>query len=245
MPAFNAGTTIEQSIISVYNQNYSAWELLIINDGSTDRTEEIASIWSIKDKRIRYFENEKNSGVSYSRNRGMKLAKGKWIAFLDSDDMWTKDKLSVQLRKMNEDFSLFSFTGVSFIDEHGNPYTGIMEVKDKLRYRDLLRHNSVSCSSVVMHRSLIDFATFEGDIMSEDFASWLNILKELKVCTGVNQPLLIYRLSKTSKSGNKVKSAIMGYRTYRHHGLGVLSSVFYLFSHLVNSVRKYSKIGLI
>ena len=243
MPAYNAEKTINESILSVFNQDYSTWELLIINDGSTDSTEDIIMKWTIKDERIIHIKNEENKGVSFSRNRGMKIAKGKWIAFLDSDDLWKHNKLTVQLHKMTHYDSLFSFTSSSFIDNMGNPYSGIFEVKEKLKYCDLLKHNSITCSSVVMHRSLIKFATFEGDAMSEDYASWLNILRELKTCTGVNEPLIIYRLSKKSRSGNKFKSALMGYRAYRQHGLGVFLSLLYLASHLLNSITKYKKIG--
>lgn len=245
MPAFNAANTINESILSVYTQDYLTWELLIINDGSSDHTEEVILKWVEQDKRIIYIKNDENKGVSYSRNLGMKIAKGEWISFLDSDDLWTKDKLSIQLHLMIKKKSLFSFTGTSFIDNQGNPYPGFFEVKEDLKYNDLLRHNSIACSSTILHRSLIKFASFKGDAMSEDFASWLNILRELKTCTGINKPLLIYRISKQSKSGNKFKSAFMGYKAYRQHGLGVLLSMFYLFNHLFNSVKKYKKIGLV
>lgn len=242
MPAFNAEKTIVQSIESVSHQTYHHWELIIINDGSSDNTETLIQHWVEKDSRIKYYPNASNQGVSYSRNRGMSLAKGEWIAFLDSDDLWVSHKLEIQLHQMQKSNHQFSFTGVTFIDEEGHPYHGNMEVKERLHYKHLLKHNSISCSSVIMHSSLIKYASFEGDQMSEDYASWLNILKELKECVGINQPLLIYRMSKNSKSGNKFKSALMGYRAFRHHGLNPILSLTYLMHHLLNSLIKYSKI---
>lgn len=245
MPAYNAVKTINQSIQSVVNQEYQNWELIVINDGSSDQTYDLMKQWSCKDTRIIIINNIMNKGVSYSRNKGMSVSKGLWIAFLDSDDLWTKDKLTIQLKTMKDNNHLFSFTGVSFIDYFEQPYPGIMEVKEKLTYHGLLKHNSISCSSVIMHHDLIQYASFEGDQMSEDFASWLNILKVIRECTGVNKPLLIYRISKNSKSSNKLKSALMGYRAYRHHGIKPLYSILYLISHLLNSLKKYKSIGKI
>lgn len=242
MPAYNAAKTIDLAIESVLHQTHTHFELLIIDDGSIDDTKNRIQQWNLKDTRVRLIENEVNSGVSVSRNHGMKQALGEWIAFLDSDDLWAHNKLELQLRALKHSNQLFSFTGSSFINEEGQEYPGLMSVRETLSYAQLLRHNSISTSSVLMHHSLIPYAHFSGDHMSEDFASWLNIVKHLKTVVGVNQPLLIYRLSSRSKSGNKFKSALMGYRAYRYHGCSSMMSLFYLSHHLLASVKKYKKI---
>lgn len=243
MPAYNAEKTIEKTISSVLNQSYDKFEIIIIDDGSKDNTAEIVSAIANKDKRIRFFRNEKNVGVSATRNRGISLAKGDWIAFLDSDDMWTADKLEKQIKLIaNKARANLLFTGSSFIDENNNPYSYILKIPEVVKYRDLLKQNVISCSSVLVKKQCLSGLKMERDDMHEDFAMWLQILKKEHCAYGINEPLLIYRLSKGSKSGNKVKAAKMTFMVYRYVGLNLFQSVYYMLFYTIKSVGKYKNI---
>ena len=118
MPSYNTGKYIRETIYSVINQTYENWELLIVDDCSTDNTDEIVD--AIKDDRIKYFKNDFNSGAAISRNRALKEANGRWIAFLDSDDIWEETKLEKQIKFMVDNNYYFSYTNYIEIDENSN-----------------------------------------------------------------------------------------------------------------------------
>ncbi len=242
MPAYNCEKYITESINSVINQSYKNWELLVLDDGSKDETLNIINEFGQKDSRIKVFPNGKNMGVSATRNRGIDLATGNWIAFLDSDDMWTTDKLENQLAIVEEKLAEFVFSGASYIDESGRPYKGIFEVPEMVTYKKLRNHNVISCSSVLVKKKYFENIKMEKDEMHEDFAVWLRILKLGINAYGVNKPLLIYRISKNSKSGNKLKSIKMTYNVFRFIGINPFSAVYYTVRHLLASVSKYEKI---
>lgn len=245
MPAYNSGRFIEKAINSVLNQSYNNFELLIIDDGSEDNTADIVNTIAKKDLRIHYIRNEKNLGVSAARNRGILLASGDWIAFLDSDDKWASDKLEKQINLINENKLVkFLFTGSSFVDERDNPYSYVFRVPEKVSYQDLLKQNVISCSSVLVNKQCISGLKMERDDLHEDFAMWMQILKKETYAYGINQPLLIYRLSGNSKSGNKVKSAKMTFKVYRYLGLNLFQSVYFMFFYLYRNAKKYRRISL-
>lgn len=133
MPAYNAAGTIRLSVESVLAQTVSDWELIVIDDGSSDDTAEILAQMAARDRRIRFLQNERNSGASYTRNRAVALAEGEWIAFLDSDDLWHPQKLEKQLTLAAEHPDMvICYTASSFINDDGNPYPyRIMKIGDK------------------------------------------------------------------------------------------------------------------
>lgn len=239
MPAFNAGKTIESAILSVLSQTYRDFELIIVNDCSTDDTEKIINKFKEKDERIVYIKNEQNSGVSYSRNNAIKYAKGKWIAFLDSDDIWIKDKLEKQinLAEKNSD-AVLVYTASSFITANGEPYLYVLHAKEKINYKTLLKKNLVSCSSVMVKKAIVEKIEMPSDKMSEDYYVWLQILKEYKYAYGIDEPLLVYRLSQKSKSSNRIKSAKMTFNTY--HAIGYSNVISFLLTcrYSIHSITK-------
>lgn len=141
MAAYNAEKTISMAINSVLAQTFADWELLVINDCSKDRTAEIVA--SFTDPRIRLLQNEKNSGVSISRKKGMEAANGEWIAVLDSDDAWTPNKLEKQIKLANDTGAELIFTGSAFMDGDGKPIDWQLHVPTTLPYRELLKQNLV------------------------------------------------------------------------------------------------------
>lgn len=242
MPAYNAQRTLHQAVDSALCQTYQNIELLIIDDFSSDSTGQIAEEYIKQDRRVRLLKNNKNLGVAASRNRGVAAARGEWVAFLDSDDAWAADKLEKQLSCAAARHGEFIFTGSAFMDADGNRKVGLLHVPAQVTYKELLKQNVISCSSVMIKKSLVCKYKMAGDFLHEDFAVWLQILRDGKTAFGVDEPLLIYRLSAGSKSGNKWKAAKMTYRVYRHIGLNVFSAVYYWMHYLFRSVRKYSKL---
>ena len=178
MPAYNCEKYITEAIASVVNQTYPSWELIVIDDGSQDNTVNIVKGLVLKDKRINLYQNERNMGVSKTRNKGISVAKGQWIAFLDSDDCWAPEKLQRQLCISEEHKEAeFIFSASRFMDENGGLFKWIMPVPEVVTYRDLLKHNVISCSSVLISRQCLGNHRMISDAIHEDFALWLEILK--------------------------------------------------------------------
>ena len=237
MAAYNAEKTINQAINSVLNQTYENWELIVINDCSSDQT--VALVEAYTDPRIRLIHNATNSGVSVTRARGAEAAAGEWIAILDSDDAWEKDKLEKQVALQKEKNANLLFTASQFMNANGAPIDWVLHAPAEISYRKLLKQNLVSNSSVLVRKSLYQQHYVMGDGMHEDFACWLQILRSGEKAYGVDEPLLIYRLSGNSKSGNKLKAAKMNWNTYRAVGLNVFSSMYYMAWYTVKSLLKY------
>lgn len=243
MPAYNAAGYLNESVESVVHQTYGDWELLILDDASEDGTAQMATEWMQRDARIRYVKNEENLGVAATRNRGVALAKGEWIAFLDSDDAWEPEKLNRQLETAKRQQSSFLFTGSAFMDEMGKRLDYILTVPERIGFGELAKQNVVSCSSVLIRKELIAVYPMQGRRIHEDFVVWLRILKERKMeAVGVNEPLLIYRLSAASKSGNKWKAAGMNWRVYREIQLPLLLCCYYQWCYAVRGLKKYAGI---
>lgn len=242
MPAYNCEKYIIEAINSVLDQTYNNWELIIIDDGSIDNTLQIIEHFSQKDYRIKSLPNEKNMGVSATRNRGIDFASGNWIAFLDSDDMWEPLKLEKQFEVAESKSADFLFTGSSYINEIQEKLKGNFEVPEKITYKKLRTQNVISCSSVLVKKEFFKNIKMENDEMHEDYAVWLRILKLGVTAYGLNEPLLIYRISKSSKSGNKLKTIKMSYRVFRFVGINPIGSIYFMSRHLLASVLKYIKI---
>lgn len=242
MAAYNAEATIRQSIQSVLNQTYSNLELLVIDDCSRDGTATLAEKIAKTDSRVRLIFNEKNSGVSYTRKHGLKEAKGEWIAILDSDDAWAPKKLEKQIKLQEKTNADLLFTGSAFMDSEGNPINWYLHAPAEITYRQLLKQNVLSNSSALVRKELYAKHYAVGDGMHEDFAIWLGILKEDRKAYGVDEPLLIYRIARSSKSGNKVKAAKMNWNTYRYIGLNPVEAIYYEAWYIIRGVMKYKNL---
>ena len=241
MPAYNCEKYVKEAVDSVIKQTYTEWELLIINDNSTDETEHIVNQLAEKDYRIKVLKNNKNCGVSKTRNRGISEANTEWIAFLDSDDKWESRKLEKQFNYLTSNpEAKFLFTGSAFINYASERISYILHVPERINRNDLLKQNLISCSSVLIKRKLLlNQLMPENALIHEDFAAWLRILMHEKYAFGIDEPLLIYRITKTSKSGNKLKSAKMNWNTYRFSGLSFKESTYYMCWYIVEGVLKY------
>ena len=239
MAAYNAEKTVGAAIRSILAQTYPHWELFVVNDCSIDRTSAIVTNLAESDSRIHLINSKMNSGVSASRKKGMEAANGIWIAVLDSDDMWASDKLEKQLSLAHAEGAELIFTGSAFIDGDGNPIDWQLHVPAALTYHELLKQNVVSNSSVLVKNELYEQFYAIGDEMHEDFAVWLGIMKTGRKAYGIDEPLLIYRVAKASKSGNKAKAAKMNWNTYRYTGLNPVAAAYYMCWYAVKGILKY------
>jgi len=227
MPAYNASRYIAASIDSALAQTMDDFELLVIDDGSTDGTAAIVAGYAARDARIRSLANPQNSGVSATRRRGVEQAHGSWIAFLDSDDLWQPDKLARQMALLADNpTAVICYTGSGFIDAAGRAYGYVMHVPARIDYPGLLRHNIMSCSSVVVRRDVMLAVRPSPDSTHEDYTAWLQVLRDHPYAYGLDEPLLTYRLSASSKSASRLKAARMEYNTYRFMGYGPLKTLW-------------------
>lgn len=242
MAAYNAEKTIEVAIQSVIKQTYENWELIVVNDCSQDSTKEIVYTLAKSESRIRVINNPVNCGASQTRHNGLMQVRGEWVAILDSDDMWTSDKLEKQISLQEKTGAELLFTGSAFMNDDGQKLDWILQVPDKIGYEKLLKQNLISNSSVLVKTQLFKKYEVIGDEMHEDFACWLLILKTGRMAYGVKEPLLIYRLANKSKSSNKFKAAVMNWKTYRYIGLNLLKTSYNMLWYTVNGLLKYKNI---
>jgi len=214
MPACNAEKQISESVQSVVSQTFPHWELLIIDDGSTDSTRLIARNFESKDPRIRLIGLQKNQGVAHARSVGIASSTGRYLAFLDSDDLWLPLKLERQVEFMKRRGIAFSFTEYRAIGREGQlgPRT---RVPEKVDYNDLLKGNVIGCLTVMIDRSIIGPFAIPRIDHAEDFATWLQILKQGYTAWGIKEDLARYRLSPASLSANKFRAVLRTWGLYR------------------------------
>ena len=237
MPVYNGERYIRQAVDSVFCQEVPL-ELIVVDDGSTDGTAEVLSSYQERPD-FRYLKNEKNLGAAGSRNRGVREARGRYVAFLDADDWWAKGKLKAQLKVLEQTGRVLCSTGRELMEPDGRSTGKYIPVKETVSYRELLKHNSINCSSVVVKREAALAFPMEHDDSHEDYLAWLKILRRYGPAAGIDQPLLKYRLSEGGKSRNKRKSAAMTFMVYRYMGYGIIKSLLFFFSYAVHGVWKY------
>lgn len=237
MPVYNGADFIRQAVDSVFCQEVPL-ELLVIDDCSTDRTEEVLAPYKNREN-FHYIRNPYNKGAAASRNLGVQKAAGKYIAFLDADDWWEKGKLKAQLEVMERTGRALCSTGRELMNPDGTSTGKYIPVGGTVSYRDLLKHNSINCSSVLLKRDAALAYPMGHDDSHEDYLTWLKILKACGPAAGIDRPYLKYRLSQGGKSRNKRKSAAMTYRVYRYMGYSPITSAVFFVSYALHGIWKY------
>lgn len=237
IPGYRCAATLCQAIDSALGQDVPL-EILVIDDCSDDNLADVMAGYA-RNPAVRYYKNSRNMGVAESRNRGVSLAKGAYVAFLDADDYWADGKLQKQLQVMEESGTVLCCTARELLTPEGVPTGRIIPVKDTITYQELLKHNSINCSSVLLRTDVARAFPMEHPDSHEDYITWMRILQKYGFARGINEPLLKYRLSTTGKSGSKLKSAKMTFTAYRYMGFGVLKSVFCFCSYILHGVKKY------
>lgn len=237
IPAYNCSKYITFAIDSALKQSVPL-EIIVIDDCSTDNLADVMVKYrSVAE--VRYFKNEYNLGAAESRNRGVSLAKGKYIAFLDADDYWSDNKLQKQLELIEKTGCVMSATARELIDINGTTTGKVISVKEIITYKDLLKHNSINCSSVLLKTEIAKEFPMHNDDCHEDYIMWLEILSKYDKACCVNEPLLKYRVSNTGKSGSKLKSAKMTFKVYRYMGFGLFKSIICFCSYTFHGIKKH------
>ena len=239
MPAYNPERTLAAAVNSVLAQSHTDWELIIIDDCSSDGTLKLAQLFAARDGRIRVISNGENSGAAAARHRGACAARHAWLAFLDSDDVWLPEKLERQLCLQLRSRADLIYTGSAFMDADGHMLDWTLHVPEKITYRRLLHQNIISNSSVLIRRDCYLRHAVKDSGMHEDFACWLGALRAGLSARGIDRPLIVYRLSGCSKSGNKLRSAKMNWNTYRALGLSFGKAICCMAFYTANGLRKY------
>lgn len=242
MPAYNAENYIAQAIASVQAQSVTQWQLLVIDDCSQDGTCAIVEALSGQDSRIRLFRNEENMGTARSRNRGLELSQGQYVAFLDSDDIWHSQKLERQIAAAQAGGADVVFTSYAIIGNDGQPRCNDFVVPRQTDFRQMLRKNVVGCSTVLISAAAAEKYRFQEDVFHEDYALWLTMIRDGAVFVGVPEVLVSYRYHSTSRAANKGNSAKSRWVIYRKLlGLSVGVSGWYLVQYALNGLWKYRR----
>lgn len=226
MPSYNTASFIKETIQSVLNQTYSNWELIIVDDCSTDNTDEVVE--TIKDSRIKYYKNDKNSGAAVSRNKALREARGQWIAYLDSDDLWMPEKLEKQIRFMENNGYAFSYTNYEEIDVDGNK-TGVkVSGPKRITKTGMFNYCWPGCLTVMFDANKIGIIQIEDIKKNNDYAMWLKICKKAN-CYLLDEFLAQYRKGRTgSVSTHSIKTMIGWHYKLFHEaeGMGMIKSLF-------------------
>lgn len=239
MPNYNSEKYLKETIDSVINQTYKNWELIIVDDCSNDAS--LAIISKYDDNRIRILRNTSNSGAAVSRNYAIKESQGRWIAFLDSDDLWAENKLSSHIEFMVNNNLSFSFTNYSVINSDNELVTEFCPKLDIYDYKTILKHCYIGCSTVIYDKQQLGeiLMPVEAD-KREDFACWLKILKSGVNAVCFHECLTTYRVHNNSVSSNKFKIIKYQWNVYRNiENLSFIKSSFYMIHWAVMGVLKY------
>ena len=241
MPSYNSEAWIAETILSVQCQTYTNWELIISDDGSQDGTVEIVEQFAQADLRIRILITDVNQGAAKARNRALNEANGRYIAFLDSDDMWTKDKLSLQLEYMKTNNYSMCYTSYDLIDEKGQ-FRKTIHVPNRITYDGYLKRPVTCTHSIILDSYVIDKELMEMPNIrrGQDGATWLKILKTGQIGYGLDKSLAMYRRHEGSLSNNKLKAIKRMWYLYRKvERLPLLYSCRCFVSYAMNATKKY------
>lgn len=232
---------MSDTIKTIQNQTYDNWEAIFVNDCSKDNSVLIIKKAQKKDKRIILLENDENSGAAITRNNGIKYATGRYICFLDADDLWDKNKLKKQLKFMNERKSAFSFTGYEFADSDGIPNGKKVFVPSKINYRQALKNTTIWTSTVMLDMSMLkkENIYMPNVRRGQDTATWWKILKVIEKADGYNEILSYYRRTSESLSANKIKALKRTWNLYRNvEYLSLIRSLYNFTWYCFNAVRR-------
>lgn len=229
MPTYNCAKFIGRTIESVINQTYDNWELIIVDDCSKDNTEEVVKEYIKKDERINYYKFETNQGAAMARTESMKRAKGNYMAFLDSDDLWYKDKLEKQLKFMIDNNYNFTCTAYEQIDEEDKLIGKTIKTKVKADYNRILLDCPVGNSTVMYNVDELGKFEVPNIRKRNDDALWLQIIKKAKNIYGMNDVLMQYRIRSNSISSNKLSLVKYHWQLYREiEHLSIIRSIFHI-----------------
>lgn len=231
-PSYNCSSFISGTILSVIRQTFTDWEMVIVDDCSTDNSVEVIQSFIEQDSRIRLIQLSINSGTAVARNVAIESAQGRYIAFLDSDDCWLPEKLEKQLAFMKRESIPFSFSAYEKINEVGD-IIGSVGVPDRVSYQALLKTCVIGCLTVIYDTEYFGKVEMPLIRKRQDFGLWLKLLKKVDYAYGFPNPLAQYRVHSGSISANKFNTVLYTWRLYRDIEKLSLMSACYYYSHYI------------
>lgn len=241
VPVYKAEQFLKDTIKTVEEQTYTNWELIFVNDCSPDNSVEIIENTMKQNTKIKLINLEKNSGAAIARNTGIGAARGQYIAFLDADDLWNREKLEKQVKFMKEKDCAFSFTGYEFADENGVGNGKIVNVPKSINYKQALKNTTIWTSTVMfdvqkLGKELIQMPNVKR---GQDTATWWKVLKQIDNAYGINEVLSYYRRTNESLSANKIKALKRTWNLYRNvEHLNMFYSFYNFCWYVLNAVRR-------
>ena len=228
VPVYNVENFIEETMESVLAQTYADWELLLVEDCSNDNTVTLIRQYMERtgDSRIRLLRQPANMGAARARNRGLREAEGRYVSYLDADDLWVPQKLEKELAFMKEKDAAFAFTGYEFADERGRGTGKVVHVPEMLTYKQALSNTTIFTTTVMFDTKKIPKEQLEMPVMkSEDTALWFKVLRSGIVAYGLDENLVKYRRAGRTLSSNKLEAIRRIWNLYRRaEGMNVISS---------------------
>lgn len=239
MPLYNCENFLTQSIDSILEQTYENWELILVDDCSTDKSGAIALSYAEEDKRIRYYKLEKNSGAAVVRNTGIQKVTGDILCFLDSDDTWRKDKIAKEYAFMKEKNAAIVFAGYDLMGEDGTPLNKIVHVPEKIDYKEHLYRHIIWTSTIMIDLRKVGKFEMPNLRAGQDVATWLMLLKKCDYAYGIDEVLASYRQVKSSISNNLGRRLRRTWRIYREsEKFSVPVSAYYYMLHMLVTLQK-------
>lgn len=239
-PVHNSFKFIEETILSVQRQTYTNWEMILIDDCSTDQSVELIEKVIKKDKRFHLIKNSENSGPAITRNKGIKYATGDFVTFLDSDDLWFPNFLEVSLTTCLDNNYEFVFASYERKDEHLMPFISDFKVPERVSYSDVLKSCPISCLTAFLDIRRIGKHYMPDLQKRQDWGLWLSVLKEIEFAYGIEESLAIYRMRKDSVSRSKWKLIPFVWKVYREvEKFGIIRSFYLLNLWSLNGFKKY------
>jgi teichuronic acid biosynthesis glycosyltransferase TuaG len=239
-PAYNAARFIRETIKSVQGQTLTDWEMIIIDDCSTDNTPDVAREQAGNDPRIRIVRMDKNSLQALARNKGIREARGKYIAFLDSDDLWLPDKLAMQTGFMEKTGYVLTYSSYKKINEKGDIISNPLKFPPVVNLEGLLKSNHIGCLTAVYNAEELGKVYMPDIAKREDYALWLKILSMGNKAYLIDRCLAMYRIRAGSVSNNKASAAFYQWKIYREiENLSLIKSLRYFSSYALNGFIKF------
>lgn len=238
-PSYNSSKFVCETIESVLAQTYANWEMIIVDDASQDNSVDIIENFVKVDSRITLIKLDKNVGAGDARNRGIEKAQGKYIAFLDSDDVWHQEKLEIQIKLMEESQVPISFTGYTIMDEFLNKSKSIIKVPQFVDFKRYLKSTIIGMSTAIINRDIVGEFKLSSIRTRQDGVLWIELLKKGHIAIGLNMQLTKYRSRKNSISANKYKAIKRIWYIYRKYaGLNLFNTSYYFIFYILNNVHR-------
>lgn len=234
IPMHNSSKHIKECLESVINQTYKNIEIIVVDDASSDNSVEIVT--SINDSRIKILKLKQNVGAAIARNKGIEIAIGDYICFLDSDDYWKLDKIEKQVRFIEANNYMFIYSGYEFLKKNK---THIAHVPLSINYSQALKNTTIFTSTVMFNMQYLKKEEiYMPNVESEDTATWWQVLKKEIKAYGINEPLAIYRVGEKSLSSNKIKALKRTWNLYKRENISYIRKVYCFIFYIINAIKR-------